>query len=112
LIICTSFASAKQKESLTLFHKQKKKKEKEKAENILIAMATTQGLVSLLLPQLLQGLHDYAQVPTLRTQIVPILEEFVDEWLQEVPHPHDPTQLADLGGTPPSLLLLFFFIYK
>ena len=69
-------------------------------------MATTRwGLVSLLLPQLLQGLHDSAQLPILRAQIVPILEEFVDEWLQEVPHPHDPTQLADLGGTPPSPVL-------
>lgn len=76
-------------------------------------MATTRwGLVSLLLPQLLQGLHDSAQLPTLRAQIVPILEAFVDEWLQEVPHPHDPTQLADLGGAPPhqSSLLEFFHL--
>jgi hypothetical protein len=64
-------------------------------------MATTRwGLVSLLLPQLLQGLHDSAQLATLRAPIVPTLEAFVDEWLQEAPHPHDPTQLADLGGTP------------
>jgi hypothetical protein len=69
-------------------------------------MATTRwGLVSLLLPQLLQGLQDSAQLPILRAQIGPTLEAFVDEWLQEVPHPHDPTPLADLGGTPPPPVL-------